>query len=434
MRILLANYRYFVSGGPERYMFNVTDALVGRGHEVIPFSVRYTRNQPTPYSHYFVEPLAGPGEVYFREHKPTAKSLWRTLSRLFYATDVEKAVTRLVKDTKPELAYILCYLRKLSPSLLVAAKRAGLPIVVRLSDYALLCPQAHFLRNNVPCELCIGGNLMPSVRYRCVQNSLAASAVNALASQYHQAMHFFDLVDSFVTPSRFMHERMVAAGYPEQRLCYVPTFVNSSVFRPDPEAPKEKYVAYVGRLDQEKGVHVLIEAFAMLQAGGRGTNLGLQIAGTGDGTYVDSIRRQARRLDCGESIRFLGDLATEPLARLLNHAFLSVVPSLWYENLPNAILESYACGTPVLASNLGSLAEFVDEGRTGYLFHAGDANHLTERLAVCLDQPRNVAEMGRNARKAAETTYSRERHLDRLEALFGELRRPEGSRAARAVS
>ena len=424
MRIILANYRYFISGGPERYMFNVADALTERGHEIIPFSIHYERNQPTSYSHYFVEPLGERGEVYFREQRMTLKTIRRTLSRLFYAPDVEQAVTRLVSDTKPQIAYILHYLRKLSPALLVGLKRAGLPIVVRLSDYAMLCPQAHFLRENTPCELCINGNLLPSIKYRCVQGSLAASSLNALATWYHRERRYFDLVDVFVAPTRFMYQKMIAAGYSEQRLCYIPTFVNSKIFHPVPENSKEKYIAYAGRLEHIKGVHVLIDAIALLRANHPSIDLKVKIAGHGNEQYISLLKKQVQHLGLDNSIQLLGELKTEQMVSLLNKAFLSVIPSLWYENLPNAILESYACGTPVLASNLGSLAECVNDCQTGYLFQAGDANHLAERLALCLDQPEKLAEMGKRVREIAETTYSQKQHLEKLEALFVELPSP----------
>ena len=84
MRILLANYRYFVSGGPERYLFQVRDAFFSRGHEIIPFSIHYSRNEQTPYSEYFVEPLGSRDEVLFQEQRRTLKSTWRTIERLFY--------------------------------------------------------------------------------------------------------------------------------------------------------------------------------------------------------------------------------------------------------------------------------------------------------------------------------------------------------------
>jgi len=134
MKIVLANYRYFISGGPERYMFNVSNALSACGHETIPFSIHYTKNQPSLYSEYFVEPLGNRDEVKLREQRFNAKTLWRTLIRLFYAKDVENAIKRLVSETQPEVAYVLHYLRKLSPSLLVGLKKANIPIVVRISN------------------------------------------------------------------------------------------------------------------------------------------------------------------------------------------------------------------------------------------------------------------------------------------------------------
>jgi glycosyltransferase involved in cell wall biosynthesis len=183
----------------------------------------------------------------------------------------------------------------------------------------------------------------------------------------------------------------------------------------------EPYIAYAGRLDEIKGVHILIDALAILRAKFPKFNLKVRIAGSGDEQYIDLLKQRVRQQDCDGSITFLGELNAEQLAQLLNQALFSIVPSLWYENLPNTILESYACGTPVLASNLGSLPESVEEGRTGYLFNPGDASDLAERLAFCLDRPEEIAEMGRNSHIIAETIYSKEQHVNKLEALFAEL-------------
>ena len=76
---------------------------------------------------------------------------------------------------------MLHYLRKLSPAVLAALHDGGVPIVVRFSDFAMVCPQAHLVRDDRVCERCVGHSLWPSVRYRCVQGSAAASAVNALS-------------------------------------------------------------------------------------------------------------------------------------------------------------------------------------------------------------------------------------------------------------
>lgn len=421
MKILLANYRYFISGGPERYLFNVSNALSEDGHEVVPFSIHYSRNQPSQYSQYFVEPLGSRDEVYFQQQKRTFRAIWRTTKRLFYDRSVEVAVSRLIEVTKPEVAYVLHYLRKLSPSLLAGIKHAGLPIVVRLSDYAMLCPQAHFLRDGKPCEACANNNLWPSVEYRCVQQSLPASGLNFLATYYHKMRRYFDMIDVFVTTTNFMYQKMRQAGYGEERLCHIPTFVNTDVFHPSQNFIKENYIAYAGRMEKIKGVHFLISAMAALRSARPNLNITLKLAGDGDKEYIASLKQQVEELGLRSVIQFLGELKADELSILVGRAYLSVVPSIWYENLPNTILESYACGTPVLASNLGSLVECVSENQTGLLFQPGDANQLAERLVFCLDRPDHTFEMGHNARLAAESMYSKEQHLKKLERLFTRL-------------
>ena len=94
MRILLVNYRYFISGGPERYMFNIKHVLEKNGHEVIPFSNLSSKNVETPYSHYFVEPIGSSEAVYYEEYKKTPKVLWKMLSRSIYSFEVEKAIRK----------------------------------------------------------------------------------------------------------------------------------------------------------------------------------------------------------------------------------------------------------------------------------------------------------------------------------------------------
>ncbi len=418
MKILLVNHRFFISGGPERYMFNIMEGLTRRGHEVIPFSIRYSRNHPTPYAHYFVNPLGRENEITFKEQTLRPATLWRTFSRLFYAPDVEKAVGRLIRETRPQVAYILHYLRKLSPSLLVGLKKANLPIVVRLSDYGMICPQAHCLRDGSSCELCIHGNLWPSVHHRCVQGSFFISFLNALATWFHRFKHYFDLIDVFVTTNRFMQKMMLSAGFSEDRLKHIPTFTDFNRFKP---ISKENYIVYAGRIEFIKGIHVLIEALVQLRKRRPDLTLKLKIAGSGDSQYYKMLIKKVADLGLQDVVQFLGELDTDKLSILLGKSYLSSVPSLWYENLPNAILESYACGTPVLASNIGSLAESVKDGETGYLFKPGDPESLSERLEYCLDHPHHVSKMAHKARYLIETIYSPEKHLINLEGLFNEL-------------
>src|SRR5258708_16893475 len=171
MKVLIANHRYFVSSGPERYMFNIIDRLERAGHQVMPFSVRYAQNAETPYAKYFVPSLGNADQVYFDEHRSSLAALPRTLGRLFYSAEVERAVARMAEDTQPDVAYVLYYLRKLSPAILVGLKKRKIPIVARLSDYGMFCAEHHCLRDNHPCTLCLDGSVLHSVRHKCVKDS-----------------------------------------------------------------------------------------------------------------------------------------------------------------------------------------------------------------------------------------------------------------------
>ena len=420
MKILFANYRYFISGGPERYMFNLTDQLLAKGHEVIPFSIHYSKNVSTPFSQYFVEPLGGRDEVYFDQQKKSFKTVSRTLSRLFYSSEVEKAVCRMVDDHEPQIAYVLHYLRKFSPALLVGLKKRSIPIVVRLSDYAMLCPQAHLLRDNQPCTLCVHGNILPSVQYRCMKGSLAASTLNMLATWYHRNRHFFDLIDCFVCTNDFMYNMMLDAGYPENKLVCIPTFTNIEHFFPNTGYVKSDYFAYCGRLTELKGVHVILEAIAHIKKKNC-ADVRLKIAGTGDPEYVDACRRQVANRELETNVEFVGELNTEQLPGFLANALFSVVPSLWFENLPNSLIESLACGTPVIASNIGSLSGCIDNGRNGFLFIPGDSLDLAEKMAHCLENETLLNTMAMNARIEAEAEYSSVKHINKLLRVFNEL-------------
>ena len=266
MRICLINYRYFVSSGPERYLFGVKELLEARGHEVIPFSVRYSRNEPTPWADYFVPPIAGEDEVRFRQHSWSVSSVRRALERAFYSPEVHDALARLLRDARPDVAYVLHYMRKLSPAVLVALHEAAVPTVVRFSDFAMVCPQAHMVRDDRICELCVHRGPWPSVPFRCVQGSLGASAVNAVAMEWARRRGYFGLVDAFVAPSRIMVDKMVEGGLPASRLHHLPTFVRARA--PRPFAERARRVCYVGRIERIKGLVTLFDAWEMLYRDG----------------------------------------------------------------------------------------------------------------------------------------------------------------------
>jgi glycosyltransferase involved in cell wall biosynthesis len=96
-----------------------------------------------------------------------------------------------------------------------------------------------------------------------------------------------------------------------------------------------------------------------------------------------------------------------------------IVPSLWYENSPNVVLEAMAHGRPVVASDLGSLPEEVIDGETGLCFKPGNEEDLADQVKALLSDPATAAELGSAARKRVLAEHSMKGHLKMLKELFG---------------
>lgn len=413
MRILLVNYRYFISGGPEKYMFNIKKMLEENGHEVIPFSIHSDRNVETEYSKYFVEPIGSRNAVYFDEVKKTPKSIWQMLTRSIYSVEVEKAIQREIKDVKPDLVYIIHFVNKLSPSVITGAKKLGVPVVLRLSDYFLLCPRFDFMYNKKICEDCLTCGYCSCIKKRCVKGSLFASVVRVFSMKVHKMLNIYKNVDAFITPSEFLKKKLVANGYDESKITCIPTFTASKSAVGDPKVGS--YGLYFGRVTEEKGVETVIKAYETMPD--------QQVKIMGDDTTEEAIRLknyvEEHHL---KNVEFLGFKSGEELEEVIKGARFTLIPSIWYDNLPNTALESFQYSKPVIASNIGSLPELVVDGFNGYLFEAGNETQLAEKIKL-LDGTTVVQDMGANSRKRLESRFAPKTHYDALMGVFEKVTR-----------
>lgn len=408
MRILLVNYRYFISGGPEKYMFNIKKMLEENGHEVIPFSIHSNKNVETAYSKYFVDPIGSRDAVYFDEVKKTPKSIWQMLTRSIYSVEVKKAIQREIRDVKPDLVYIIHFVNKLSPSVIVGAKKMGIPVVLRLSDYFLLCPRFDFLHEKKICEDCLTHGYRCCIQKRCVKGSLFASAVRVLAMKIHQITRIYKNVDAFITPSEFLKKKLAANGFDESRITCIPTFTASKSAIGQPCVGT--YGLYFGRIAEEKGVETVVKAYETMPE--------RRVKIMGDDTTDEAISLKKYVKEHGmNNVEFVGFKSGEELEEVIKGARFTLIPSIWYDNLPNTALESFQYSKPVIASNIGSLPELVIDGLNGYLFEAGDERQLAEKVKL-LDDDAVVQAMGANSRKRLESQFAPQAHYQALMKVF----------------
>lgn len=404
MKILISNYRYFISGGPEKYLFNITNELKGKGHEVIPFSIHHNKNQATEYAKYFIEPIGGRDKAYFREYKKDLKTIAQLIGRSFYSFQARKAIEKEISAEGPDVVFLLHFINKLSPSVIDGAKKAKKRVVVRLSDYFLLCPRFDFLDHHQICEECLKHSFLPALRKRCVQNSLTATMIRVSSMYFHNLLRIYDQVDAFVCPSAFLARKLVQAGFKSEKIHHVPTFIDASKLQPQYGGD---YVLYYGRLAEEKGVLSLIKAFEQLPS-----DLTLKIVGEDQSDYGMALKKYVAQNKIG-SVEFLGFKSGTELEAIIKNAKLVVVPSIWYENMPNVALESFAYGKPVIASNIGSMPEVVEDGVNGYLFEPNNSDDLALKIQL-LNNDAKIAAMGMKAREIVVRQYNPALHYEKL--------------------
>lgn len=408
MRIIIANYRYFVAGGPERYMIKFMDIAQRNGIECIPFTVDYEENIPSEYSKYFVSPRGDRRETQYENIKKTPAAVWRMLNSTIYNFEAKRKLRKLIRDTKPDCVYIIHEINSLSPSIIDAAKAEGVRVVHRISDFFLVCANRMLMNGGEVCDACVSGCLKPALQTRCVKNSIAATYTRVFAMKVHRALQIFQKVDAWVVPSAFTRRVIARNGLDEERFFHVPTFIDATVIQPS--YLNDGSVLFLGRISPEKGVIYAIRAMNRL----KDTGLVLKITGTPDPIADQNLLDYISENGLSDRVQFVGFQSGDALKELIRNAICIVCPAIWYENMPNTVVESYAYGKPVVASRLGSLAEIVEDGKTGFLFEPKNDEEMADKLRILYNNPEMVINMGRYARKKCEEEYNENLHFDRV--------------------
>jgi glycosyltransferase involved in cell wall biosynthesis len=226
------------------------------------------------------------------------------------------------------------------------------------------------------------------------------TAVLAGMVTWHRAIHTWDTkVTRYIALNEFCRNKFIEGGLPPDRVVVKPNFVDFTA----PEAGARNGFLFVGRLSSEKGVDVLVHAFAKL------ADAALQVAGTGP---------EAQLLQGVAGLTALGALTGEQVRQQMTASTALLLPSIWYENFPRTLVEAFGCGLPVIASRIGALAELVTDGVNGLLFEPGNAYDLADKMRWAHQHPAEMAVMGHNARKLYEAEFTAERNYQQLMAIY----------------
>lgn len=314
-------------------------------------------------------------------------------------------LSALLRRTAPAVAHFHNTFPLISPSAYAACRRHGVPVVQTLHNYRLLCAGGLLMRDGRPCEACVGTSLLPALRHRCYRDSLPATGAVVWMLARNRWSGAYQDVDRFVALTAFAAAKLAAGGLPREKIDVKPNFLPRP---PQAGRGEGQYAVFVGRLSDEKGVATLLKAWRRVR--------GFPLKVLGDGPLRAPLEAQARQESL--EVEFLGPCAPDRVMSLVREATLQIVPSECYEGFPMVVLEAYACGTPVVASRIGSLDEIVVEGETGAKFAAGDDGALAITVEVLRRDGPRLRTLRAGARAAYEGKYTAEQNFHMLEGIY----------------
>jgi glycosyltransferase involved in cell wall biosynthesis len=331
----------------------------------------------------------------------------KTAVRTIWSSESFHRIHNKLRTGKFDVLHVQNFFPLWSPSIYYAAAKCNIPVVQTLRNYRLMCVNAVFFRDSHVCEDCLGKRFAwPGILHACYRDSRAGSAVVAsMNGIHHLAGTWRTKIHVYVALTEFARNKYIAGGLPAEKIVVKPNFVYPS---PQPGVGQGRYALFVGRLSPEKGIATLLKAW---QAAAN--VLPLKIVG--DGPSSDIVEVAARE---NPAIEYLGRRSSDEVAQLMGRAEFLVFPTECYEGMPRTVIESFAVGTPVIASNIGSTATMVVPGETGFHFTPGNVAELRERVEWCSRNLDQLRAMRSKARQAFESNYTGAANARMLVAIY----------------
>lgn len=310
----------------------------------------------------------------------------------------------------PDIVHIHNTFPLLSPSVFWAADNAGVPVVQTLHNYRLTCANSLLLREDRPCQECVGHFPWPALRHRCFGASFLQTAAVTSMNVIHRWLGTYRTkIHANIVLTEFSKEVFARAGLPSERIHIKPNF--SPALARLTSLRVRRFI-FAGRIARFKGVHLLLEAWARVASAGH------QLLMVGDGPDRAELER---RFAAQANIVWLGKQSRQEVMDLIAGSRWLVLPSLAYENFPMSVLEALFSGTPVIVPNHGAFAAMVSDGVEGLMFSAGDADSLSTVLQAALDVSEGAwIQWSANARNRHLSAYSATNNYAQLMSIYQE--------------
>ena len=380
MKILQVNKFHYPRGGADKYYLDLSASLEKAGHEVANFSMNHPKNLESPWSKYWLSRISFNEDLGFF-------SRLKIIGRVIYSFEAKRKFKKLIQDFKPEIIHLHNIYHHISPSILSVAHRYKIPVIMHLHDYKLICPNHTLFVRGKNCDSCRGQKYFNCVKKRCLKNSFFASLLVAVEMYiHHRILKIYQKnVSLFICPSEHMRKTCLGFGWDKiakDKFVVIYNSYSSELISDNNDLNDDKsqdfkssfnfqedYLLYFGRLGEEKGIDILLNALPA-------TKEKLKIVGSGEEEAKLKLKVESLKL----KVEFLGYKSGEELRLLINGAKAVVMPSIWQENMPLSLLEAMSLGKTVIASRIGGFPEIIEDGLNGFLFEPGDFRDLASKI------------------------------------------------------
>ncbi len=380
MKVLLVNKFLFPKGGAETYVFKLGEMLEKHGHKVEYFGLENEKNIVGNSSGAFVK------DIDFS--KGTKKNLTAPF-RIIYSSEARRKLREVLRYFEPDIIHFNNIQFHLTPSMLIEARdfakkeNKKLKIIYTAHDYQLICPSHGLFDSDLNiCEKCLDGNYIHCIKSSCMKNSTAKSILAAADAYFWKFSKAYSYIDTIICPSQFMKSKLDRQKRFADKTKVLHNFIEKEHLT---KLEKEKYVLEFGHLSKDKGTYTLLEVAERMPE--------VRFVFAGYGEAEENIKKVP-------NAEFVGFKTGHELKTLIAKADISVYPSEWYENCPFSVIESITLNTPVIGSNMGGIPELIEEGKTGFVFKAGDPDDLENKISLLMGDKSLLEKMTENCSSA----------------------------------
>lgn len=372
MKILLIHKFHYMLGGTETFHYNLAEALINAGHEVIYFSMKDDRNIPCPQDKYFVS------NIDFNDPNLKGIKKIRAGLRVIYNFESKKNMEQLINEEKPDVAHIGLLHRQISFSVVDVLNKYNVPIVMHLHELTAVCPCYTMLRpNGTICSDCMTEGYWNCVKNTCIKGSKAKSFLAFLEAKFLQYGHYYDKIDTYIAECDFYKNLVEKSEFTHSPI------VRMNNFLPINQEYKayysnDNYILYFGRYSREKGVLTILKAYSQL-------NCSEKLILVGKGPEENNIKKFIYEHNLENKVIVNGAIYGEKMNRIIEKAKIILVPSEWYENGAFVALQALAKGKIIVVSNIAGLKEIVQDGETGFLAEPGNPESFADAITRVLN-------------------------------------------------